>query len=57
MWTARSAAILGSSFIVVAAIYYLAAGHPDPAGAVLLVIAGLSMAFGFGVLIVSSRDL
>jgi hypothetical protein len=57
MWTARSAVILGALFIVVGAIYYLANSRPDPAGAVLLVIAGLSIGFGFGVLIVGSRDL
>lgn len=57
MWTRRGAIVLGLLFIVTAAVYWFGGNHIDAAGAVLLFIAGLAMAFGFATLIAGSRDL
>ena len=57
MWTRRGAIVLGLLFIIAAAVYWFGGNHIDAAGAVLLFIAGLAMAFGFATLIAGSRDL
>ena len=62
MFIWRNALILGVIFIVVGVIYFLVQGPDtgttsDRAGATMLVILGLAMAFGFAVLLRGSREL
>ena len=57
----RFAVILGMVFVVVGGIYWWVQQYDlatiDYAGAVLLVILGVAMAFGFTVLLRGSREL
>jgi hypothetical protein len=56
----RNALILGIGFVVVGVGYYLVQGTGtglDLAGATLLVVLGLSMAFTFAILLRGSREL
>jgi hypothetical protein len=57
MWTKRGAGVLGLLFIVTAALYWILGNHIDAAGATLLLLAGVAMAFGFATLIAGSRNL
>jgi hypothetical protein len=62
MFVWRNALFLGVIFIVVGVIYFLVQGPDtgttsDRAGATMLVILGLAMAFGFMVLLRGSREL
>ncbi len=62
MFIWRNALILGVIFIVVGVIYFFVQGPDtgttsDRAGATMLVILGLAMAFGFAVLLRGSREL
>lgn len=42
---------LAVAFLLAAAVYWFAGNYIDPVGAVLLVFAGLSIAFGFAILL------
>lgn len=60
MFVWRNALILGIGFVVVGVGYYLVQGTGtglDLAGATLLVVLGLSMAFTFAILLRGSREL
>ena len=62
MFVWRNAVILGLVFIVVGILYYLVQGSDtfstaDRAGATMLVILGIAMAFVFSVLLRGSRGL
>lgn len=60
MFVWRNALILGLVFMVVGAIYWYVQGDTttvDRAGATLLLILGVSMAFTFVVLLRGSREL
>ena len=62
MFVWRNAVILGLIFIVVGILYYLVQGSDtistsDRAGATMLVILGVAMAFVFSVLLRGSRGL
>jgi len=62
MFVWRNALILGIIFVVVGVIYFLVQGPDtgttsDRAGATMLVVLGLAMAFGFAVLLRGSREL
>ena len=60
MFVWRNALILGLIFIVVGVIYWSCRREPmniDRAGATMLIILGIAMAFGFAVLLRGSREL
>ena len=62
MFVWRNAVILGVIFMVVGVIYLLVQGSDtsttsDRAGATMLVLLGVAMAFGFAVLLRGSREL
>jgi hypothetical protein len=62
MFVWRNALILGIIFMVVGVIYFWVQGPDtgttsDRAGATMLVVLGLAMAFGFAVLLRGSREL
>jgi hypothetical protein len=62
MFVWRNALILGIIFMVVGVIYFWVQGPDtgttsDRAGATMLVLLGLAMAFGFAVLLRGSREL
>ncbi len=55
----RSTLILGLFFVVVGVLYFALQGDfrtIDRAGVVMLLLTGVSMAFGLGVLVRGSRD-
>jgi hypothetical protein len=56
----RNALILGAIFVVVGIVYYVLQGDGlfiDRAGALMLVMLGVAMGFGFAVLLRVSREL
>jgi drug/metabolite transporter (DMT)-like permease len=58
--TWRHTLVIGAFFIVVGILYFLTQGDGstiDRAGVIMLLLAGVSMAFGFAVLVRGSRDL
>jgi hypothetical protein len=60
MFVWRNALLLGLLFVVVGAIYFLVQGGGaslDRAGATMLIVLGLAMAFVFTVLLRGSREL
>ena len=60
MFVWRNALILGVVFIVVGAVYWYLQVNPaviDRAGATMLIILGIAMAFTFAVLLRGSREL
>jgi hypothetical protein len=60
MFTWRNALVLGAMFIVVGIAYLFLQGdglYIDRAGALMLVMLGVAMAFGFAVLLRVSREL
>lgn len=60
MFVWRNALILGIGFVVVGVGYYLVQGTGaglDVAGATMLVVLGLAMAFTFAILLRGSREL
>lgn len=60
MITWRRTLVIGAFFIIVGLIYYVVQGDGstiDRAGVTMLLLAGVSMAFGFAVLVKGSRDL
>lgn len=60
MFVWRNALILGIIFVVVGIAYWYLQAHPaviDLAGATMLVLLGVSMAFVFAVLLRGSREL
>lgn len=60
MFSWRNAVILGLVFVVVGTVYYLVQGTGsglDVAGATMLILLGVAMAFVFAVLLRGSREL
>ncbi len=61
MFVWRNAVILGIIFVIVGAAYWFLQGdsvlHLDAAGATLLILLGVAMAFVFTVLVHGSREL
>ncbi len=60
MFVWRNALILGLLFVIVGAVYFLVQGGGatlDRAGATMLVVLGVSMAFVFIILLRGSREL
>jgi multisubunit Na+/H+ antiporter MnhB subunit len=60
MFVWRNALILGVAFIVIGLAYWYVQSHPgviDLAGATMLVMLGLAMAFCFSILLRGSREL
>ena len=60
MFIWRNALVLGVAFIVVGFAYWYLQAHPgviDLAGATMLVLLGISMAFTFAILLRGSREL
>jgi hypothetical protein len=60
MFVWRNALILGLVFIVVGSVYWYVQAKPvniDLAGATLLIVLGIAMAFSFAVLLRGSREL
>ena len=60
MFVWRNAIILGLIFVVVGVVYFFGNGHTvglDVAGATMLVVLGVAMAFVFAVLLRGSREL
>jgi hypothetical protein len=60
MFAWRNALILGLVFVVVGAAYFFLNGYTtglDQAGATMLIVLGLAMAFVFAILLRGSREL
>ena len=60
MFVWRNALVLGVAFMVVGIAYWYLQSHPgviDLAGATMLVLLGVSMAFTFAILLRGSREL
>jgi hypothetical protein len=58
--TWRKTLVIGAFFIVVGLIYFFVQGDGatiDRAGVIMLLLTGVSMAFGFAVLVKGSREL
>jgi drug/metabolite transporter (DMT)-like permease len=58
--TWRHTLVIGAFFVVVGLIYFVVQGDGttiDRAGVTMLLLAGVSMAFGFAVLVRGARDL
>ena len=56
----RHTLVLGAFFIVVGVIYFFVQGDGatiDRAGVIMLLLTGVSMAFGFAVLVKGAREL
>jgi hypothetical protein len=48
-------ALIAAPFIVAALAYWVLSGHLDPAGAIMLIGVGVTMAFGFMILFRASN--